>query len=461
MEFILQCGYMSGDTYAAAAYLLMSADRRILLLKDTKEPDDRSGMIEKIYRETGVIGQVVVVDISREEARAREVYRALDAAISSKRWPAADRGTSAERQLAGLLRQLPRRADLRKIVTVTGRVAEDFHARPAAALATVARAWGPARLSTDLKFALWGFMGEKFAGIGYEPRPNIVVLWSRQSGKRGGAHLEMDTSYKGIRQVARHFAGKGNATVLLAGDEKPVRLRDGMSGKLRLLASEDRHIIDVSGMWEQPVWREHFGQATFLAQFAFFHTLAAEFHVVHLGCRSGMLESMALLGMPTYYLEPTECGSGDRMLAFERHGIPYSRIQLSTHGLPGLTARAAQRQIEELTRRDRVPVVTPERIGRSIDGRVDSLQRNVGFLGDFGERNRRGWYQGTAASGQVARQVAKLELADNRRLFQRDDAPGDNPHSADAVDDWVNSARGFLPADLDRIAKSLESGFRK
>src|SRR5262249_10911249 len=156
-------------------------------------------------------------------------------------------------------------------------------------------------------------------------RPNVLVLWSRQSGKRGGAHVELDSGYEGIRQLARYFAiEKGSATVLLVGDESKA------GGKLAQLAQESDQIIDVSNMSADGAWKkEPLKSAPYMGQFAFFKSVAEpKTNIIHLGMRSGILEAMALQGMETFYMEPAPCPSGERMMAFHKHGIPYTRIEI-------------------------------------------------------------------------------------------------------------------------------------
>ena len=67
VEKIIQCGYMSGDTYTAAALLKLDPLIRILLIKDTRglgAHADKSGSIRKIYQETGVLSQVDAMLVS-------------------------------------------------------------------------------------------------------------------------------------------------------------------------------------------------------------------------------------------------------------------------------------------------------------------------------------------------------------------------------------------------------------
>lgn len=447
---VIQMGYMSGDTYTAAAWLALDPSHRLILVADAREADDRSGMIRGFYQECGLMGQVFVTTPS-EGVGARALFNDVKDNFNSGR-PAPPRvavpqsgPTTIEQWRSGLYYNTePKNRWPRSITAVTGLVANAFEADADGALKTVAKTFKTTTLPTDKKFALYEFMAGKFQKVGYSARPNIVVLWSRQSGKKGAAHLEMDTSFAEIRQLARHFCSK--ATVLLCGDES--------KGKLASLAAEDAHIINLSEMWEDPFWKAHFGGAKMLAQLALFAAFQGEHQVIHYGHRSGMLESMALLGMDTFYLEPAACPSGGRMTAFQGAGIPYTRIQIEGKNLPGLTARAAQLEIERRVAADQVPVVskgTFDYLRRQEANRLAFEDRE--FQKQFGSyfHKKAQKHMPTDGTRNDAHRVAKLTLGGE--TWTRDNVV----HMKDHPEYW----RGFLPADLERITGIIEARFRK
>jgi hypothetical protein len=340
---IVQCGYMSGDTYAAAALLAADSSIKIILVTDRKatgQHADKSGTIKKIYTESEVINRVEVLDLSTSAVKIKDLWEGIkDAAKKGQRAPSVRASTNDD--LDGKLGLLyynytPQGRWPLSITAVTGLLANQWETRRDTTTKAIAKAWKVGKLPPELKIALYGYMARKFAKTKLDIARNVVVLWSRQSGKRGGAHLELDSSYTGIRQLARDFINCGKpVTVLLAGDER--------SGKLDALASRPDMIdvVNISDMWEDSVWKTHFGKATYLAQFAFFKYLAEESNVVHVGMRSGMLEAMALLGMHSFYLEGAASGSGDRMTGFTNAGITYTRIVIPD--APGLTGRISEK----------------------------------------------------------------------------------------------------------------------
>lgn len=447
---VIQMGYMSGDTYTAAAWLALDPSHRLILVSDTREADDRTGMIRGFYQECGLLGQVFVATPTAGVG-ARALFNDVKENFNSgQRAPLRvtvppTGPTSIEQWRAWLYYDLePKNRWPRSITAVTGLVANAFEADADGTLATVAKAFKSTTLPTDKQFALWEFMAGKFKKVGYSARLNIVVLWSRQSGKKGAAHLEMDTSFAEIRQLARHFCTK--ATVLLCGDES--------KGKLATLAASEAHIINLSEMWEEPFWKTHFGGAKMLGQLALFSTFHDAGHkVIHYGHRSGMLESMALLGMDTFYLEPAACPSGGRMTAFQGAGIPYTRIQIEGRNLPGLTARGAQREIERRMAANEVPVVSK--------GTYDYLRRKEGNrlahddeafqkkFGTFYSRKADRHFPTERTKGDAQR-VAKLTLGGETWTDENAFAMADHP------EDW----RGFLRADLERITGIIEGRFR-
>jgi hypothetical protein len=450
-EKILQCGYMSGDTYAAAAYLALNPDAKILLVNDSKEPQDKTGTIAKIYKECGVEANIRQLDLTASTLRVKELWIAVkDNYNKSVVAPAAlGKDPTPLQEWSSKLYNESSKGWPRSITSVTGLVANRFKT-DTTALQTVAKAWKIGKLPTEMKFALYEYMAEKFKKTGFNIRKNIVVLWSRQSGKTGGAHLEMDSSYTAIRQLARFFCN--SATVLLTGDERDNKLAD--------LATGSPHIIDISTMWEansalwtkssgekdDSSWKQKFSGNTYIAQFAFYKYLAGDYNVIHLGMRSGMLESMALLGMTTFYMEPTVCGSGERMLAFNKANIPYLRIQIGA--LPGLTSRVAQQMIEK----DNVPVATPRLVAERIRTTADSLIEQPGFLKAFGGYNSRSksYYMNRDARAS-ATQMAKVG------------AGGDNFSGSVTrtnLDAQVASMRGFLDSDLKKITDQVTSKFK-
>jgi hypothetical protein len=422
-EKVLQMGYMSGDTYTAAVWLKLNPGSKIVLIKDTKEKQDKTEkIILSFYRECGVAGQVSLLDISATTLTAKDVWASLkDAYTSAKDVNARRRADPLFNTEASKVYNVSPAGWPRGITAVTGLVANAWNANPAATGKTIAALWKVVKIDGELFEALDAFVSQKFNASGLVFRKNFVVLWSRQSGKRGGAHVELDSSFEGIRQLARYFAvSKGNATVLLAGDES--------NGKLAALAAESPQIVNLSNMWEDDAWKkEPLKGSPYLGQFAFFRHTAQLVNVVHVGMRSGILEAMSLMGMETFYLEPSACPSGKRMVAFSRANMPYTRVQISAPA--GLTASNAQLAIEK-----GVPAPT-------LGGWQLKVQRQIDYL--MRSNQYRNYYY-TEVKG--------------KRVFNETNARRDAPIYAKAkvlAEDLLNPGAADYPAKREAILKDL------
>jgi hypothetical protein len=442
-EKIFQGGYMSGDTYAASAYMALDGSARIILVKDTKEPQDKTDSVTlKFYQECGLAERVDLIDISGTAIKVKELWETVKGKYKVKATaPAKVTFTGAPTTVPQVLSRMyygiaPANTWPREITAVTGLVASKFEADSGASATKVADLWKIGKFGTDMKFALWEYAGKKFAKTGFKIRKNIVVIWSRQSGKKGGAHIELDSSYQGIREIASYFA-PAKATVVLAGDER--------NRKLEQIASRSGQVVNVAEMWKDPFWKTKFAGVAVLAQLAFFKFLAEDYQVIHVGMRSGMLETMALLGMPVCYMEPAESPSGGRMLAFSRAGIPYSRVLINAPA--GLTARAAQKSILSGTKAPSLNY-----FNRQVNTQAALVKENEDFRYNYGE-----WmpkyenYKFDDTARRAARDYGKAAVlgeTDEIDLSER------------AVIRSVNELRGFSRADFGRITTAIESLFR-
>jgi len=433
---IVQCGYMSGDTFAAAALLAVDPGVEIILVKDTKATGqyaDKTKHILKIYTESGVVGRVKLLDISGSKVTIEDLWKSVSKAYkdgySLPDMRSADALVNYQLQLCHSFE--PKRAWPRSITAVTGLLANIWESNPEAARAAVARAWKVGKLPPEQQRALFDYMNQVFAKTNVNMRKNIVVLWSRKSGKRGGAHLELDSSYKGIRQLAWNFAEVDKrSTVLLAGDESNF--------KMEQYARNELQIVNVTNMWDAPVWKDVFGDATFLAQFAFYKYLAIDYNVVHVGMRSGMLEAMALLGMQTFYLEGHGSGSGERMLAFSHAGITYTRVQIED--APSLTGRISESQ----------KLFTKESVDQAVARLAKANKERSGFQRNFAGHNVKDTDTDWAAKNYAKAKLLGKALDDQsyNRGRHWDNMAGD-----------MRAKRGFTNDSVDRIVKLVTGTF--
>jgi len=343
-SYVVQCSYMPGDTFGVSAALALTPDLKLILIVDSKLADNKHADIMGFYRETGQADQIVQIDISTTKGQAKDVWRDFfqnelhgtvprQIAWDPVRIAGETREQVKESVLSRLYFDLGNRAWPHPVTWVTERVAAAFNSDADDALRKVAAQWKQAEATGSLKDELDAYIRSK--GLEIVKPEKIVVLWSRQSGKRGGAHIELDSSYSGIKQLANLLCV--NAKIILAGDDKLV---GDDQKKLGEIANGLPNTVSVAEMWKDELWRPIKDKGlNRLGQVMFFKRLQEKVHgrLVHVGMRSGNLEALALSGMKTFFLEPESCPTGDRMLVFGENGIPYQRIQIKKS--PGLTAR--------------------------------------------------------------------------------------------------------------------------
>lgn len=209
--------------------------------------------------------------------------------------------------------------------------------------AIVRRGWGVHSVSSPAVKALSQLLKTKgFKNKdGTFPRgKHVVVLWVRFTGKTGGAHVEYDTSFEGLRQLLRKAYEKGNDWVIIVGD-KPKLPKMYESDQLKkqaraqkitqIMAESPIPTVDLTEFWAEETWKQNFKKR--VDQFKVFELLHYHNYVKHLGARSGNLESLALLGYQVSYFEDTY-GDDDEALDKKRmepwhDTVGYRRIQIS------------------------------------------------------------------------------------------------------------------------------------
>ncbi len=340
---------MPGDTFGISAALALTPELNLILLVDRNLADNKDGQIRGFYAECGLTGRVTEIDITNFKAPLKRIWREFHQAQEAHTAPALvawepgyNEGTAVVKKndkekvamvLAHIYLDVCANAWPEPVEEVTGMVGGKFKGDSEAAFLKVAETWKMISIKAQMSEEVDAYFKAKKLN---DLKKRVVVLWSRQSGKRGGAHIELDSSFAGIKQLAALFCG--NCSVILAGDEKFKSPHDKSDGKLAAIAKSLPNVVDLSNMWDDPLWAKFKENGVNrLAQLLVYRHLAESHAVVHVGMRSGNLEGMALLGMKTFFLEPETCKTGDRMIAFEEGGIPYCRIQLKR--MPGLTAR--------------------------------------------------------------------------------------------------------------------------
>ena len=342
MPTLLQCSYMPGDSFAIAAWLAIDQTAKLVYLRDDTLSDTKSTFILGLYNQTKVDKKVTIIELEKlwkgklQESPCKAIYRLW----SEKKIPGnptlyADQDKTKEQVIRAALQQIwdnSGRQWPRAVTAVTGWLADQVKHSRDNKLTELLNRWGVAALTQQWAKDFDQFLAAKNMA---QLQKQSLVLWSRQSGKTGGAHIELDSSYQGIRELVNGFLTIGKLdgkSIILAGDE---RLK-GLALKLEKIA-KDCGTLYLGEFWKSDEWKEKFSENR-IAQLAFWVYLnGKKTKLTHLGMRSGNLELMSLLQMTVLYLEPKKSKSGERMTAFAKSGIDYQRIQIA-HS-PGLTAQ--------------------------------------------------------------------------------------------------------------------------
>ncbi len=167
-------------------------------------------------------------------------------------------------------------------------------------------------------------------GIRLTPDTEVLVLWTRFSGKKGNAHLEHDTSLTGISQLLddlRTSAGRPRV-VVLAGDRRPEWGTPGHKPRDYFQQLADSYgdsptfkVADLTEFWDdvtshpliKPGANPFLSSDARLNQFGIYEFLHQNGNLQHLGFRSGNLEAFVLSGHKVSYLEENLSFSSGRM----------------------------------------------------------------------------------------------------------------------------------------------------
>ncbi|MBP5974992.1 DUF4157 domain-containing protein [Brasilonema sp. CT11] len=122
-----------------------------------------------------------------------------------------------------------------------------------------------------------------------------ILIWQRLSGKNGGAHKELDSEPIVLMQIARAIGEKySDYTIILVGDKTISQ------DSLEKVGVKNR-IIYLHEYWNS--LKEKGVSSTREHQNYFLKLLSTENRAISIGMRSGSLESSALLGIRTIYLD--------------------------------------------------------------------------------------------------------------------------------------------------------------
>lgn len=345
-------GYASGDMYGIGASMLFDKELQLRIVQDgNKGRIDRSAMVQGFLNAfLADRTRVTITDSQKIDARAffptfecltGQVNPAKQRDISYLEWLSLDLWTFMQQKnrvfivvdlffgtnYVALRFQKPeKRREMRRIVRSGWDV--DFQRWPKGVDGVVKK------IGTFLKDK-----GFKEPNQSFPKNKHVVVLWLRFTGKKGGAHVEYDTSFEGLRQLLKCAHEQGNDWAILVGD-KPAISQTGFNQdkqqrralKLQqIMQGSPIRVVNLTEFWTDPAWTPHFPKRT--DQFKVFEVLHQHNHVKHLGARSGNLESLALMGYQVRYFEDryddSEEALDKKRMESWHETVGYKRIQIA------------------------------------------------------------------------------------------------------------------------------------
>lgn len=320
MNQILHMSYMTGDIFGITAALALDSNAEVIFAHGDpgeKEYDQNW----RFYEACGLTDRVKKFDI-----------RAADRNAAPKPFYADFQGAKSSPAVKKLLSSYP---NVQPVHEVTRIVADKYSEGFAEAAAKVADTW---KLNAAPPESLDGL--RQYASRFVEEQDGeCIVLWSRKSGRNGGAHVELDSSFEGIRQLADNLnSNMSNAKILLAGDDREIQnMREDAGNtlektKLQQIAASRPRVAAMGSFWKTDDYLRIWGNDKTMqrvGQILLWRYLDEKLdrRLVHVGMRSGNLETFAMLGMKVVYLENQGNVTGERMLQFEEVGsIPYQRF---------------------------------------------------------------------------------------------------------------------------------------
>lgn len=436
---IVQPGYATGDMFAIAATLINDERYHVLLsttmdeFENVNDPYDNSKSIREFYRNSG---------ISEDRIHTHRVPEVRSPGLASE----------LKKEVINLLIHYPNiskgeiiRNYYKPVGEGTQYIAQNFSDEMRNNLRNVWDING----SQDNAIEIW----LQTQGIPTSGK-NLLILWSRFSGKGGDIHIEHDTSYWGIKQIVHRVADMYDA-IIITGDKGYIKER---AKKYDETAEEinryygPKKVFNITEFWkgnspELKAW----GGNTRLGQFKLYDYFQRHFqNVKHLGFRSGNLEVMAMLGYQVRYMEEKGSESGGRMTIWFNRGdgetekggkaTGYERLLLGEP--PTRSGKFIQYQIQE--------------INRDIRERKEPFQQKINELENAHEK------ADSPAMKNLNKEIKKIDDegdAKKKKYAGSDLSPyrkDQKPPEPILKEEKSNYSEGFNTDDMDVILRYLQ-----
>ncbi|WP_431612382.1 hypothetical protein [Chryseobacterium sp. 'Rf worker isolate 10'] len=382
---IVQPGYATGDMFAIAATLINNQQYHVLISttmdehENVRDPYDNSKSIREFYRSSGI-----------------EEYRIHTHNVNEVRAPGL--ASQLKMEAFNIIREQYKN-DLSK------RAFENKYYKPVGEGTQYIAKNFSEEMRNQLKVA-WEINGSQNDAIKIwleeqgipTSGNNLLILWSRFSGKGGDIHIEHDTSYWGIKQIVHRVADMYDA-VIITGDKGYVKERakkyDETANEINV-HYQSKKVFNITEFWKgnSPALKA-WGGNTRMGQFKLYEYFDTHFkNVKHLGFRSGNLEVMAMLGYKVRYMEEKGSESGGRMTTWFETGsgetalggraTGYERLILAEP--PTRSGKFIQYRIQEINRETQDSI---KRLKESYEssGNLDvkKIEKEIKAIEDEGE----------------------------------------------------------------------------
>ena len=299
--YYYQGAYMSGDQFAVGAALRHDLNSRLILLYAAADEAAAKRLVKFYGTSCGVkAARLLPVLVTDAKAACETCRLVIDARINRTALPPF---TEALAFLAGV-------ASGAKLCPVGGATTDVAASVLSGDGKGSIAQWDNVDPNTN---RYWAYRLDKFLGLkGVVKGQSYVIVWTRFSGKDGGAHPELDDSWTGLGQVCHQLLKKGRNVIVVGRPRTNRDLNAKLTAHLTQLDQDEGPVSRANlQVWEY--WKLDNGNPNQkiigpnrAAEYAIFLRMkSAEWNckLVHLGMRSGAMDAAALLGMRTRFIE--------------------------------------------------------------------------------------------------------------------------------------------------------------
>lgn len=306
VTYYFQAAYMGGDQFAVGAALKSKPTSRLILFYTAQETASAKRLASFYGVSCGLTSsRLLPVQVDDSRAAYQTGLQVVDKRIENEAGPAI---ADARLQFLNTISRAPG-----TMLNPVGGATTDV-------AAAIMKGDGKGNVAgwndvDPVENSYWAYRVDKFLGRKAILRnEKYVIVWTRFSGQDGGAHPELDDTWKGLAQACRGLLKAGRKIIVVGKPKGHDILPTQLNAYMDLLDTENAPAVSRAGM---QIWGEYWkneGEETFngkiigpnrAAEYAIFLRMARGWgcKLVHLGMRSGAMDAAALLGMRVRFIE--------------------------------------------------------------------------------------------------------------------------------------------------------------